>query len=318
MAKEAAPVVATEPVVNDAPIVQEGQQQPLRPPEYPKPTTDQEEEFRGDEGEEDEDEDDSEDESEDEQPRDDQGRFQPKGQTLRDRLAAEAREKLAERQRADRLEAMLAQQQALLAKQLGVDPQGQQPQPEAEGPPNPDNYQAGQFDPQYIADMARYQVREEIIQHERQRAAYENHKRQQDYLITAEQQYAQAVPDYLDAKQTLLSDPAIANHPGIGQAIVSSQRPAELIYALGKNPQVAANIARMNPVQAAMTLGKIEAMIEAQVSQPQEKPAVKNPPAPIKPIGGRASAGNSDPGMAKTYAEFIAIREAQEKKRMGR
>jgi hypothetical protein len=318
MAKEAAPVALAEPVVNDAPIVQEGQQQPLRPPEYPKPPTDQDEEFRGDEGEEDEDEDDNEDEAEDEQPRDDQGRFQQKGQTLRDRLAAEAREKLAERQRADRLEAMLAQQQALLAKQLGVDPQGQRQPQEAEGPPNPDHYQAGQFDPQYIADMARFQVREEIIQHERQRAAYENHKRQQDYLISAEQQFAQAVPDYLEAKQALLSDPEIANHPGIGQAIVSSQRPAELMYALSKNMNVTNNIKRMPPYQAAMAIGKIEAMIEYELSKPQEKPAVKSPPAPIKPIAGQSRVSNNNPLGVPTYAEFVAIREAQDKKRMGR
>lgn len=265
-----------------------------------------EDEFRGDEGEDE----DSDVDADDEQPRDEQGRFKTKGQTLRDRLAAEARERQAERQRADRLEAMLAQV-------LGANgqPGQEQMQPQAPmGPPNPDDYPAGQFDPAYIQAAMDYRVEQALEARERQAA----HARQQEYLVAAEQQFAQSVPDYMEAKQALLMDPMIANHPGIGQAIIASKNPAPLLYALGKNIDVASNIARMNPIQAAVAIGKVEAYIESQMQQPTQ-PAPRQAPAPIKPIGsGTRGAGNSDPLKAQSFAEFKRLREEQESARFAK
>lgn len=265
------------------------------------------EEFRGDEGEEEE--------AAQQQPRDENGRF-AKGQTLRDRLSAEARERQAAQQRADRLESLLSQQQALLAKQMGVDQSSGQRDPTAA--PNPDDYPAGQFDPAYIQAAMDYRVNQAL----EQRIQAEVHRQTQARLIGAEQQFAAAHEDYLDAKQNLMSDPAVAHHLGIGGAIVASAHPAELIYVLGNNPHVASSIARMDPVSAAMAIGRIEAIIEASMQQqqaPMQPAATPKPtPAPIKPIGASAPPANADISSARTYAEFVAIREAQEKKRMGK
>ena len=309
MAKATAESVAAEPVEAPQTVAEDGQDRfPLGQPKRTEPPQDpqqDDDDFQGDEG---EDATESAGSEDDDQPRDEQGRFKPKGQTLRDRLAAEARERIAATQRAERLEAMLAQA-------LGA--QGGQPEqslPQQSGPPNPDDYPAGQFDPAYIQAAMDYRVETALAQREMQAA----HARQQEYLVAAEKQYAQAVPDYLEAKGNLLADPMIANHPGIGQAIVASQRPAELIYALGKNPDVAASIARMPPIQAAMALGKVEAYIESQMQQGQQKPSVKPAPPPIKPIGsGARGAGNSDPLKAGSYAEFKRLREEQEAARVG-
>lgn len=266
-----------------------------------------EEEFRGDEGEDEGDDVDV----EEEQPRDEKGRFRSQSQMLRERIAAEARERQAERQRADRLEAMLAQV-------LGANgqPDQAQMQPQAPmGPPNPDDYPAGQFDPAYIQAAMDYRVEQALEARERQAA----HARQQEYLVAAEQQFAQAVPDYIEAKQALLMDPMIANHPGIGQAIMASKNPAPLLYALGKNIEVASNIARMNPIQAAVAIGRVEAYIESQLQQQGPQSPARAAPAPIKPIGsGTRGAGNSDPLKAQSFAEFKRLREEQESKRMGK
>lgn len=264
------------------------------------------EEFRGDEGEEEEA------EAAQQQPRDENGRF-AKGQTLRDRLSAEARERQAAQQRADRLESLLSQQQALLAKQMGVDQSSGQHDPTAA--PNPDDYPAGQFDPAYIQAAMDYRVNQAL----EQRIQAEVHRQTQARLISAEQQFAARHEDYHDAKMALLDDPMVAHHPGIGGAITASAHPAELIYVLGNNPQVASSIARMDPVSAAMAIGRIEAIIEASMQQQQAPaPQQRQAPAPIKPIGASAPPANADISSARTYAEFVAIREAQEKKRMGK
>lgn len=270
-----------------------------------EPEAPTDEEFRGDEGE------------EGEQPRDEQGRF-AKGQTLRDRLSAEARERQAAQQRADRLESLLAQQQALLAKQMGIEPPSG-PNRDPSAAPNPDDYPAGQFDPGYMQAAMDYRVNQAL----EQRIQAETHRQTQARLVNAEQQFAASHEDYHEAKAMLLNDPAIAHHPGIGGAIMASAHPAELIYALGSNPNIASNIARMDPVSAAMAIGRIEAIIEAGMqqrqpadSQPAAKP--KQAPAPIRPVGTSSPPANADISSARTYAEFVAIREAQEKRRNGR
>lgn len=272
----------------------------------PEPDAPPDEEFRGDEGE---------DEEAAEQPRDEHGRF-AKGQTLRDRLSAEARERVAAQQRADRLEALLAQQQELLARQMGGDT-AQQPQRDPSAPPNPDDYPAGRFDPDYLEAVTNHRVNQAL----ESRIRAEQHRQTQARLIGAEQQFAAAHEDYLDAKQNLMSDPEIAHHPGIGGAIVASSHPAELIYVLGHNPQVASSIARMDPVSAAMAIGRIEAIVEASMQQPAQRdvqPAPKPAPAPIRPVGTSSPPANMDISQARTYAEFVAIREAQEKRRAGK
>lgn len=270
------------------------------------------EEFRGDEGEDD----DPSSQQDGEQPRDEHGRF-TKGQTLRDRLSAEARERVAAQQRAERLEMLLAQQQALLAKQMGAEQNAGQTLRDPTAPPNPDDYPAGRFDPDYIEAVTNHRVNQAL----ESRIRAEQHRQTQARLIGAEQQFAAAHEDYLDAKQNLMSDPEIAHHPGIGGAIVASSHPAELIYVLGHNPQVASSIARMDPVSAAMAIGRIEAIIEASMQQPAQRdvqPAPKPAPAPIRPVGTSSPPANMDISQARTYAEFVAIREAQEKRRAGK
>lgn len=274
-----------------------------QPEEQAHADTDQpsDEEFRGDEGE------------EDEQPRDEHGRF-AKGQTLRDRLSAEARERVAAQQRAERLEMLLAQQQALLAKQMGAEQNAGQTPRDPTSPPNPDDYPAGRFDPDYIEAVTNHRVNQAL----EQRIAAEQRRQIQARLISAEQQFAAAHDDYLDAKENLMADPMVAHHPGIGGAIMASAHPAELLYVLGKNQHVASSIARMDPVSAAMAIGRIEAIVEASMQQPQPVAQRPTAPAPIKPVGASSPPANQDISSARTYAEFVAIREAQEKRRMGK
>jgi hypothetical protein len=79
----------------------------------------------------------------------------------------------------------------------------------------------------------------------------------------------------------------------------------EIAYTLGKNLDVAYEIANMNPIQAGMRLAEI-------INRAPRK--ISNTPTPIKPI---SVVGNT-PGNAKDYSQmstedYIAARNADER-----
>lgn len=218
------------------------------------------------------------------------------------------RDKHEARRQAERLEKMLEQQQELL-KQIAP----QQAAQEALGPvpPNPDDYVGGQFDPRYMQDMLAY-TREsvkveaiEAVKREQQETMQRQAlAEQQRKLETAEAAARARYSDYDGVIEQITSDPMLAQNPTIRQALLGLENGPEIAYTLGKNLDVAYEIANMNPIQAGMRLAEI-------INRAPRK--VSNAPAPIKPI----SAVGSTPGNVKDYsemstAEYIAARNAEE------
>jgi multidrug efflux pump subunit AcrA (membrane-fusion protein) len=85
--------------------------------------------------------------------------------------------------------------------------------------------------------------------------------------------------------------------------IQSSDVGADLAYHLGKNPALAARIAKMRPIEAARELGRIEATL----TRPQARTQTQAPD-PINPVRGKA-AGAKDP-TKMTQDEWNAFRDA--------
>ena len=87
-------------------------------------------------------------------------------------------------------------------------------------------------------------------------------------------------PDF-DQAYAIAVDPAIVS-PALSVAILESDAAHDIAYHLGKNPDVALRLSKMNPVQAARELGKLE----ARLSEP--KPVTKAPD-PYKPARGASA-----------------------------
>lgn len=238
----------------------------------------------------------------------------PRG--VQKRLDELTREKYEERRRAEKLEALLEQQARML--QSVMDRNGQA-QGTADGPPDPDDYSAGRFDPQYIEALTDYKARHaaqgylEQQRREQERQAQEAKAEQTRAAIQRqEREFAKRYPDYNETRAFLLADERIASHQGIGAAIMDSDNAPALLYHLGKNPDVAYRIADMDPVRAARELGRIE----AQIARPPAPRPVSQAPAPVgtMPSGG-GPPPNADLTKARDFKEWLAIREAQIKAR---
>ncbi len=219
------------------------------------------------------------------------------------------RDKHEARRQAERLEKMLEQQEQLL-KQISPQKAAQEPQ----GPiaPNPDDYVGGQFDPRYMQDMLTY-TRESTkaeaiaaIKQEQQALMQQQAlAQQQQRLDTAEAAARAKYQDYDAVIEGITTDPMLAQNATIREAVLGMDNGPEIAYMLGKNLDVAYEIANMNPIQAGMRLAEI-------VNRAPRK--TSNAPTPIRPLN---AATGGTPGNAKALsemntAEYIAARNAEE------
>lgn len=217
------------------------------------------------------------------------------------------RDKHEARRQAERLEQVLKQQEELLQR-LSPKETAQQPTLEA---PNAEDYVGGQFDPRYLQDMMTYtresakmEAVQAVKQEYEQRQQYEQQITQQKKLETAEAAARAKYSDYDGVIEQITSDPRLAQNPTIRQALLGLDNGPEIAYTLGKNLDVAYEIANMNPIQAGMRLAEVINRAPRRTS---------NAPTPIKPI----SAVGSTPSNVKDYSqmsteEYIAARNAED------
>lgn len=217
------------------------------------------------------------------------------------------RDKHEARRQAERLEKVLEQQEQLLRQ---LSPQKAQEQASLI-PPSPDDYVGGQFDPRYLQDMMQY-TREsakaeaiEAVKREQQETMQRQAIiQQQQRLETAEAAARAKYQDYDAVIESITSDPRLAQNETIRQALLGLDNGPEIAYTLGRNLDVAYEIANMNPIQAGMRIAEIINRAPRRTT---------NVPNPIRPI---TATGNT-PGNSKSYeemstAEYIAARNAEE------
>jgi hypothetical protein len=218
------------------------------------------------------------------------------------------RDKHEARRQAERLEKVLEQQEHLL-RQFS---QNNAPQA-VQGPvaPNADDYVGGEFDPRYMRDMMAYtresakmEAIEAVKQEQQETMQRQALAEQQRKLETAEAAARARYSDYDGVIEQITSDPMLAQNQTIRQALLGLDNGPEIAYTLGKNLDVAYEIANMHPIQAGMRLAEI-------INRAPRK--ISNTPTPIKPI---SVVGNT-PGNAKDYSqmsteEYIAARNAED------
>lgn len=91
----------------------------------------------------------------------------------------------------------------------------------------------------------------------------------------------------------------------LGEAILDSDDPAAVLHYLGSNPDVAAELQGLSPLQVARRIAKIETQIEEQ-----RKPKVSNAPKPVTPVKATSGSDN-DLSPDLPLSEWMRRREEQ-------
>lgn len=137
-------------------------------------------------------------------------------------------------------------------------------------------------------------------------------QRAQQLDVEWDSKLARAKTEYSDFDDVLSDAQDIPITQVMAQTIKSSDVGADLAYFLGKDPDYAVKISRMDPLSAARELGRIESYIEYDKSSKKSaaKPAVSKAPNPIKPM--RSSTSSSTKSLEDmTPAEYMAYRNKQ-------
>jgi hypothetical protein len=232
----------------------------------------------------------------------------PKGVQKRiDEITREKYEERRERQRAqERADRFEAELQSI---RNGTNQQ-QQPRALANGAPDPDEFAAGRYDPDYLEALTDFKVQQRFDA-QRENA---NMQERRASLQQAESKARETYSDYDMASEEFLTHP-LAKVSVFTNLVLESDNPTDLAYYLGKNPVELDKISDMTASQAARYIGRIEALLTEQTTDAVVKKASSAP----KPISALSGAKNSsvitDLSQAKSMAEYNALRDKQQAKR---
>lgn len=179
--------------------------------------------------------------------------------------------------------------------------------------PRPEDFPAGEYDPKYIAAMARHDLlseaaREAVTQREaaNSRAAQERTARistaWQDKAAKAAAQY----PDFAD----VVMAPDVPVTDDMAEIMADLDGGAHVAYWLGKNPAEARRIASLSPKRQAAELGRIEVRLETQ----RKSAAVSTAPPPPKTLTGQ---GGTSPDWRNASMDQFAKGYARDVLRKG-
>ncbi|MCU0949524.1 MAG: hypothetical protein MUC68_00345 [Burkholderiaceae bacterium] len=185
---------------------------------------------------------------------------------------------------------------ALMEKTLT---RGEVPKVEVSGPPKREDFESYEA---YLEAKADFRIAEQLKNLE----SKVEQVRQQEAVLrreqTWEQRQQQAAKKYEDFADVALADD-LAITPVMAEAMKDSDLGPDVAYYLGKNPDEAERIAKLNPAAQVREIGKIEARLELK---PTKQPS-KAPP-PIEPLGG--GKGGSEPDLSRmSQAEYEAHRK---------
>jgi hypothetical protein len=194
-------------------------------------------------------------------------------------------------------------------------------QPKGRSPderPNPDDYEFGEADSKFIADLSRFEVRQELAEQRREDAL----KSEVQQVETtwkdniAKPDIATRYPDF-DEKVSKGADRGDWHLSPLGTVMVkSSEVGADVAYHLASNPEESKAIAAMPPYEQAQAIGRLEGRF-LYAQQPEKKPAKLASDAPEPPeqrsrgAGGRfqVEADTDDFGSFDKMADGILAKK---------
>lgn len=245
----------------------------------------------------------AEDESHEEESDDGRPEEPKKKRTVQDRIDELTREKYEalrrENEALKRIADLEAASKPRTQPEATETPKDIAPDPEAKGDDGEPKYPLGEFDPQYIRDLARFTIKQE------QEAAKEyREKEERERQVQAQRDAAQtAWLDKLNSAQEEIPDvkdkigSLVTHFEGIDQTygqylvdvVMSLDNGPQVLAYLADNPEAADKIIRSGAASATVSLGRLDARMTKPAKEEVRKVPTKapEPPTPTRGSGGR-------------------------------
>lgn len=234
----------------------------------------------------------------------------PKKNSAQERISELTAARREAERRADALEARLA----ALENGKGTKEETPAPAPKAAAevtPPKPtdtnedgtEKYPLGEFDPNFITDLADFRVEQRFAERERIEQEKQEQAKQQEAMGQLEAGWNEQIgtakeryPDY-DTKianlQPVFSDVDAQYGDYLSTTLMSMEKGADILYYLADNPEEARAIVDSGPQRATIALGRLEARF-LEDSPPARKQSNAPPPPPTNK-GASAARGTVAP-----------------------
>jgi hypothetical protein len=205
---------------------------------------------------------------------------------------------------------------AELSGKLAGKPAGEQEKTaEPDGKPVPPK--AGDFDlyEKYLEAQAEYVdslTDWKLDQRDKERAAREARERseqEQKRLSEAWTERCDVARKAHDDFDDVIDSNTVRLTPHLQQAVMDSEKGAELAYVLAKDPEELKRLVKLGPIAVAREIGKIEAKLETKPAS-HAKTTPSKAPDPIKPVGS-GSTKTDKPLEEMDYQDYKRARQAQ-------
>jgi len=239
----------------------------------------------------------------------------PEHRTARGRIGQLSRDLRAREIEIARLSGMLEGRQQHPQEQQPAQPQ--QPR-DANAPPRPEDYLAREFDPRYTVDLAKFEMRQEAAEAEREsaqrRELQQGRQRWETTIAEAEQggvnEYGEPVfQAALSFLQSRIDRPTM-------DLVTNADNAVYVAEYLGSSPQARDELRAMNPTRRALAIGRIDAQISANLKRQPEQHAPApapnpsaNAPTPAPTVNGRGGGVPFDAEKA-SVEDFYAARQS--------
>lgn len=175
--------------------------------------------------------------------------------------------------------------------------------------PDPKNYQLGEYDPGYGADLALYKMRVQQAQHAANTRQQMQQAAQQAYQAEVAAKWnvrrAQGIERY---GQSFIAADNLPATPAMAEVISHDENGSDIAMFLVKNPNEHQRIIGLPPIQQVMELTRIG----QRAADTKQKRSVSSAAEPITPVGRREVAAKSPETMS--YDEFRVWREKSKKR----
>lgn len=238
-------------------------------------------------------------------------RFQERVNQLLERERI-ANEKAAEAQR--KLDELAAKQADPVKSTPVVQDTG--PSPSDKNEDGTDKYPLGEFDPEYIRDMARHTIDKEWAARKEQEAIELSQRQEQEARDHLQSQWLEKLApvteqheDFLDKTMELEStfeglDPQYSDY--LVQTIKSLDHGPEVLYYFANHLDEAAQFVKAGPLGATLALGEINAMFKGQTRQEQKLSKAPPPPQVNKGSNTRTTVRGDTDDLDAFEKEFFA------------
>jgi hypothetical protein len=178
--------------------------------------------------------------------------------------------------------------------------------------PDPSNYDYGDLDPRYIADLADFKAEQKIAALRQEMQATEQQKaamREAEQIKTRAEQTAQVGSErYADFNEVVIEGAEEGEWPltqPMLEAALDSDKGADILYYLASNPKEAEQVANMDQRQLDRWVGRME----AQFDRPAPRKASKAPP-PVNSARGSGGKFSANPATSD-FAAFEKLAQGK-------